>query len=61
MSHDLKKNKLLKKILGALGFKILPKETIKTERYVESSSISSGDGIKLLIRKKKNIFNVNVI
>ena len=53
MSHDVKKNKLLKKILGALGFKILPKETIKTERYIESSSISSGDVIKLLIRKKK--------
>ena len=54
MSHDVKKNKFLKKILGALGFKILPKETIKTERYIESSSISSADVIKLLIRKKKN-------
>ena len=53
MSHDVKKNKFLKKILGALGFKILPKETIKTERYIEASSISSGDVIKLLIRKKK--------
>ena len=53
MSHDVKKNKLLKKILGALGFKILPKETIKTERYIESSSINSGDVIKLLIKKKK--------
>ena len=29
MSHDLKKNKLLKKILGALGIKVFPKETIK--------------------------------
>ena len=53
MSHDVKKNKLLKKILGALGFKILPKETIKTERYIESSSLNSGDFIKLLISKKK--------
>ena len=53
MSHDVKKNKLLKKILGVLGFKILPKETIKTERYIESSSLNSGDFIKLLIRKKK--------
>ena len=53
MSHDLKKNKLLKKILGALGFKILPKETIKTERYIDSSSLNSGDFIKLLISKKK--------
>ena len=53
MTHDVKKNKLLKKILGALGFKILPKETIKTERYIESLSINSADVIKLLIRKKK--------
>jgi len=53
MSHDVKKNKFLKKILGALGFKILPKETIKTERYIESSSINSSDIIKLLISKKK--------
>ena len=53
MSHDVKKNKFLKKILGALGFKILPKETIKTERYIESSSLNSGDFIKLLISTKK--------
>ena len=53
MSHDVKKNKFLKKILGALGFKILPKETIKTERYIESSSLNSGDFIKFLISKKK--------
>ena len=53
MSHDVKKNKFLKKILGALGFKIFPKETIKTERFIESSSINSGDLIKLLINKKK--------
>ena len=53
MSHDVKKNKLLKKILGALGFKILPKETIKTERFIEFSSLNSGDFIKLLINKKK--------
>tara|TARA_Y100000816_G_scaffold236684_1_gene182577 strand:- start:364 stop:1131 length:768 start_codon:yes stop_codon:yes gene_type:complete len=53
MSHDVKKNKFLKKILGALGFKIFPKETIKTERFIESSSINSGDLVKLLINKKK--------
>ena len=53
MSHDVKENKLLKKILGALGFKIFPKETIKTERFIESLSINSGDLVKLLINKKK--------
>lgn len=58
MSHDVKKNKFLKKILGALGFKILPKETIKTERFIESSALNSGDLIKFLI--SKNIIN-NII
>lgn len=53
MSHDVKKNKLLKKILGVLGFKILPKETIKTDRFIESSSLNSGDFIKFLINQKK--------
>ena len=53
MSHDVKKNKLLKKILGVLGFKILPKETIKTDRFIESSSLNSGDFIKFLISQKK--------
>ena len=58
MSHDVKKNKFLKKILGAFGFKILPKETLKTERFIESSSLNSGNLIKYLINKNK--FN-NVI
>ena len=53
MSHDFKKYKLLKKILGAIGFKIFPKETIKTERFIESLSFKSGDLIKLLVNKKK--------
>ena len=49
MSHDVKKNKFLKKILGAFGFKMLPKETLKTERFIESSSLNSGNLIKFLI------------
>ena len=58
MSHDVKKNKFLKKILNEFGFKILPKETLKTERFIESSSLNSGNLIKYLINKNK--FN-NVI
>ena len=53
MSHDLKADKLLKKILGLLGYKIFPKDTVKTERFIESLSINCGDLIKLLIDKKK--------
>ena len=32
---------------------LIYKETIKTERYIESSSLNSGDFIKLLVSKKK--------
>ena len=53
MSHDLKADKLLKKILGLLGYKIFPKDTVKTQRFIESLSINCGDLIKLLIDKKK--------
>jgi len=53
MSHDLKADKFLKKILGSLGYKIFPKDTVKTERFIESLSINCGDLIKLLIDKKK--------
>ena len=53
MSHDSKADKFLKKILGSLGYKIFPKDTVKTERFIESLSINCGDLIKLLIDKKK--------
>ena len=53
MSHDLKADKFLKKILGSLGYKIFPKDTVKTERFIESLSINCGDLVKLLIDKKK--------
>ena len=52
MSHDVKKNKFLKKILGSLGF-FFQKKLLK-QRYIETSSLNSGDFIKLLISKKKN-------
>jgi len=53
MSHDLKADKFLKKILGSLGYKIFPKNTVKTERFIESLSVNCADLIKLLIDKKK--------
>ena len=53
MSHDVKKNKLLKKFLGIIGYKILPKDTIKTERFIESSALNSSDFIKYFIKEKK--------
>ena len=53
MSHDIKKNKLLKKFLGLFGFKILPKDTVKTDRLIESYSFSCSDLIKFLVNEKK--------
>ncbi len=53
MSHDVKANKLLKKIIGLLGFKIFQKDTVKTERFIESLSVNCGNLIKLLVDKKK--------
>mgnify|MGYP001162268114 CR=1 FL=1 len=53
MSHDVKANKLLKKIIGLLGYKIFQKNTVKTERFIESLSLNCGHLIKLLVDKKK--------
>ena len=53
MSHDIKKNKLLKKFLGLFGFKILPKDTVKTERIIESYTFNCSDLIKFLVNEKK--------
>tara|TARA_Y100000389_G_C17468242_1_gene527738 strand:- start:5932 stop:6705 length:774 start_codon:yes stop_codon:yes gene_type:complete len=53
MNHDVKKNKLLKKFLGMIGYKIIPKETIKTERFIESETFNCFDFIRFLINHKK--------
>jgi len=53
MNHDVKKYKLVKKIFGILGYKLLPKEMIKTERFIESFANSCSDFIKFLIKEKK--------
>ena len=53
MSHDLKKFKLLKKVIGSIGYKLIDKKSSKTERFLDSSSIKVEDIIKPLIVKKQ--------
>ena len=53
MSHDVKKNKFLKKIIGAIGYKLFDKNSVKTERIVDQISYNVGDFLKILIKKKK--------
>jgi FkbM family methyltransferase len=49
MSHDIKKFKLLKKILGIFGYKLIDKNTLKTERVLESNLLSAQEVIEKLI------------
>jgi FkbM family methyltransferase len=53
LSHDLKKFKFLKKIIGSIGYKLIDKKSSKTERFIDSLSIKVEDIIKPLINKKK--------
>ena len=53
MSHDIKKFKLLKKIIGAIGYKLIDKKSAKSERIIENFSLKIEDILKHLIRKKK--------
>lgn len=49
MSHDLKKFKLVKKILGIFGYKIIDKNSLKTERILEKNLFDIADLIQKLI------------
>jgi FkbM family methyltransferase len=49
MSHDLKKFKLIKKILGIFGYKIIDKNSVKTERVLERNLLSGREVIEKLI------------
>ncbi|CAN1594316.1 fkbM_fam, methyltransferase, FkbM family [Candidatus Pelagibacterales bacterium] len=49
MSHDLKKFKLIKKILGIFGYKIIDKNSVKTERVLEDNLLSAREVIEKLI------------
>ena len=55
------KNKLLKKILGIIGYKLIDKEHFKNDRIISNKSYLTIDRLlKNLFEKKKNkFFNPN--
>lgn len=53
MSHDVKKHKFLKKIIGAIGYKLIDKKSAKTERLIDNFIFKIEDFLKVLINKKK--------
>lgn len=53
LSHDVKKFKLLKKIIGAIGYKLIDKKSAKTERLIDNFIFKIEDFLKVLINKKK--------
>ena len=52
MSHDVKKFKLLKKLIGLIGYKLVDKDSANTERSVEKYSINVESFLGPLIKKK---------
>jgi FkbM family methyltransferase len=52
LSHDVKKNKLLKKLIALIGYKLIDKDSAKTERSVEKYSTNVEDFLGPLIKKK---------
>ena len=55
MSHDLKKFKFLKKIIGSIGYKLIDKKSVKTERVIDNLSVKIENILQTLINKKKLI------
>ena len=53
MSHDLKKFKFLKKIIGSIGYKLIDKKSAKTERVIDNLSVKIETILQTLINKKK--------
>jgi len=53
MSHDFKKYKFLKKIIGLIGYKLVDKNYTKLERSLEKYTIEVKDILKPLIKIKK--------
>ncbi len=53
MSHDIKKFKFLKKLIGLIGYKLIDKDSAKVERSVEKYSIKVEDFLFPLIKEKK--------
>ena len=52
------KNKILKKILGIAGYKLIEKEIIKNERLISSKSYSKIDKLLDTLFKDKKINNI---
>ena len=53
MSHDVKKYKLLKKLIGLIGYKLIDKQSAQTERTVEKYSMRVENFLGSLIKRKK--------
>ena len=53
MSHDINKLKFLKKIIGSIGYKLVNKNSVKTERIINNFSVKIDDILQSLVRKKK--------
>jgi len=53
LSHNVKKFKLLKKLIGFLGYKLIDKRYVKLERSIEKKLINVDDFLSPLIEKKK--------
>jgi FkbM family methyltransferase len=53
LSHDLKKFKFLKKIIGSIGYKLVDKKSAKTERLIDNLSVKIENILQPLINKEK--------
>jgi len=62
MSHDIKKYKLLKKIVGILGYKLIDKSSAKTERLIDNFTLKIEidflNLIKLFLAQIMKILNI---
>lgn len=53
MSHDVKKYKILKKIIGGLGYKLVDKNSVKSERLINQKTYNVSDLLKKLFEENK--------
>lgn len=53
MSHDVKKYKILKKIIGGLGYKLVNKNSIKSERLINKKTYKTSDLLRKLSKENK--------
>ena len=53
MSHDVKKFKLLKKIVGILGYKLIDKSSAKSERLIDNFTLKIENILDKLINQNK--------